>query len=241
MRDIFLFLLLSITDNISLLSRDNIYIYIYYLKKRKDALIDVGHISRARMCKNNHLFLIALLFLLLNGSNIHCFSSPSWLENGDVIVLTNQNFTSKTKQYDVLLVMFYVKWCPYCQRLHPEYETAGTELLQNLDYPIYLAKFDCTNNKETQCSRRYAINGYPTLRIYRYGRFTGEELNYHNRTTNEIVKTMKALKKDGGQQEQTWYDSTYTNGMKDEMNKATDNVQRIWLFVGLFMVLCKPI
>jgi len=188
------------------------------------------------MWKSNDLFLIALFLLLLNG-----FSSPSWLENGDVIVLTKQNFNSKTKEYDILLVMFYVKWCPYCQRLHPEYERAGTELLQNLDSPIYLAKFDCSNDKETQCLRRYEISGYPTLRIYRYGRFTNEELNYRNRTTDEIVKTMKALKKSSGQEEQTWYNNPYKDGVKDEMNKATDNVQHMWLSVGLFMVLYKSI
>jgi thiol-disulfide isomerase/thioredoxin len=164
------------------------------------------------MWKNKLLFSIALVLLILNN---YCFSSSPWSESNNVIVLTNQNFISKTRQHDVLLVMFYVKWCPYCRRLHPDYEQAGTKLSQDIDFPIYIAKFDCTNDNEAQCSRRYNIQAYPTLRIYRYGRFFGEELNYRNRTTDEIVKTMKALKKDSSQQDPTWYSTDRTDEVKD--------------------------
>jgi protein disulfide-isomerase A1 len=136
--------------------------------------------------------------------------------------------------------MFYVKWCSYCRKLHPDYEQAGTILSQDVDFPIYIAKFDCTNDKEAQCSR-YDIDGYPTLRIYRYGRFLGEELNYHNRTTDEIVKTMKTLKKNSTQKDPTWYSSDQTDGVKDERNRATDNIQHTWLFIGLLMILCISI
>ena len=143
---------------------------------------------------------------------------------------------SKTKEYDVLLVMFYAKWCPHCQRLHPEYEQAGKKLLENDNLPIHIAKFDCTDNYKTQCPKRYAINGYPTLRIYRYGNYNGEELNYRNRTTDEIVKTMKVLKKDSGQQP-IWYTSNQQDGIKDGINKAINNIQSIWLFIGLFYLI----
>ncbi|CAF2968782.1 unnamed protein product [Rotaria sp. Silwood2] len=139
------------------------------------------------------------------------------------------------------LVLFYVKWCPHCRRLDPEYERASTILLKNADSPIYLAKLDCTNDNEARCTRRYEINGYPTLRIYRYGRFSGEELNYRNRTTDEIVRTMETLKKDTRQKEQIWSSSAQTGGVKDEVNKTTTNVPCIWFFVGLFMVLFKLI
>ena len=188
------------------------------------------------MCKNKQLFSIALVFLFLIGSSIYCLSSSPFAETGDVIALTNQNFNEKTKQYDVLLVMFYVTWCSHCRRLHPEYERAGAKLLDNVDTPIYLAQLDCTDDGKAQCNRRYGVNSYPQLRIYRYGRFTGEELNYPNRTTAEIVKTMKALKKGSGQQEQTWYSSAQIDGVKDEVNKATTSVQHMWLFVGLFIL-----
>lgn len=189
------------------------------------------------MYKNNILFLFLLLVLFLN--NFHCSSSSVWADSDDVIILTNKNFNSKIKQYDVLLVMFYVKWCSHCRRLHPEYEQAGTKLIDNIDFPIYIAKLDCTDDKEAQCSKRYNIIGYPALRIYRYGRFKDEELNYRNRTTDEIVKTMKALKKNSEQQNQIPYDSGQTDGISDEMFKATASTHRMWILMGLFMILCR--
>lgn len=132
-----------------------------------------------------------LILLLTHIWSVDCFFSSTWIENGHVIVLNNENFQIETQDYDFLLVMFYVRWCSFCQRLHPEYEKAATELSQQTDLPIHIAKFDCTRDREAQCGQRYGIHGYPALRIYRHGRFRGEELNYQNRTANEIVKTMK--------------------------------------------------
>jgi thiol-disulfide isomerase/thioredoxin len=184
------------------------------------------------MYKNNILVSTALIFLIVNDYSIYCFLSSSWTESGDVIALTNQNFNSRTKQYDVLLVMFYVKWCSYCRQLHPEYEQAATKLSKNVDSPIYLAKLDCTKDDEAQCSRRYNINSYPTLRIYRCGHFIGEQLNYRNRTTDEIVKTMKVLKNLSEEQLETCFSGGQTDGVKDEGNKANANRQRMWLLFG---------
>lgn len=147
---------------------------------------------------------LSVLFLF----NLRIISSY-WNENGDVLVLNDKNFQIETRKYDVLLVMFYVTWCPHCRRLYPEYEQAASQLVRQMDMPLQIAKFDCTNQYETQCVRKYAIDGYPTLRIYRYGKYRDEELNYRNRTTNEIVKTMNALKK-----------NNRTEGYQDKMNRA---------------------
>lgn len=185
------------------------------------------------MYKNNLLlFSIFLFILLLNNSN--CSLSSVWGDSNDVIKLTNYNFHSKTKQFDILLVMFYVKWCSHCRRLHPEYEQAGSVLAQNFDSPIYIAKFDCTDDKEAQCAKRYNIDGYPTLRIYRYGHFKGEELNYRNRTKDEIIKTMKAFK-----QNRREHHSDHTNEINDEILKGTANIQQMWPFMAFFIILCR--
>jgi hypothetical protein len=111
--------------------------------------------------------------------------------------------------------MFYVKWCSYSRRLHPEYEQAATKLSRNVDSPIYLAKLDCAKDKEAQCWRRYNIRSYPKLRIYRCGHFIGEELNSRNRTTDEIVKTMKVLKNRSEEQMETCFISGQKDGVKD--------------------------
>lgn len=186
------------------------------------------------MRKNCLIFAIAIFLLLLHDG----YTSP-WSESNNVIVLTNQNFIEKTKQQDVLLVMFYVKWCSFCRKLHPEYEQAGTKLSQNPDVPIHIAKFDCTNNDEAQCGRRYGIDGFPALRIYRYGRFTGEELNYGNRTADQIVKTMTILKKNSQQRDTTGYTSDRSEGVADGVNGATKTVQHISLLLGFLLSLYK--
>ena len=188
------------------------------------------------MRKNNLIFAIASFLLLLNDSH----TSP-WSENNNVIILTNRNFVEKTKQHDVLLVMFYVTWCSFCRKLHPQYEQAGTILSQNVDNPIHIAKLDCTNENEAQCGRRYGVNAYPALRIYRYGRFTGEELNYGNRTTDEIVKTITALKKNSKQRNPTEHTSGQTEGIADGINSGTENVQSIWFLVSSLLALYKSV
>lgn len=188
------------------------------------------------MRKSNLIFAIVSFVLVLHDG----YTSP-WSESNNVIVLTNQNFIGKTKQHDVLLVMFYVKWCSFCRKLHPEYEQAGTKLLQNLDTPVHIAKFDCTNDNEAQCGSRYGITGFPALRIYRYGRFTGEELNYGNRTTEEIVRTMTILKKNSQQRDPTGYASDRSEGIADGVNGAAENVQHISLLLGSLLVLYKSV
>ena len=187
------------------------------------------------MWKNKLVCSSILLFLLLKGSTNYCFASFPWSETNTSVVLTKENFHSKVKHYDILLVMFYVTWCSHCRRLHPDFDRAATELLQNSNPPIFLAKFDCTKDKEAQCSRRFGIDYYPTLRIYRSGRFNREELNYGNRTTDEIVKTMRALQKDGEQQTPTWYHSSQTEGVKDEVNNSTTSTACMWLLIGLLV------
>ncbi|CAF0869491.1 unnamed protein product [Adineta steineri] len=155
------------------------------------------------MHKNNILLSVVLFLSFLYGSGIYCFVSSTRSENGDVITLTNQNFESKTKEYDVLLVMFYARWCSHSRRTLPNYERAAVQLFKNTDYPTHIAKVDCTNRKEAQCPERYNVWGYPTLRIYRYGQYHDEKLNSANRTTDEIIKTMKTLKNASAQQAQT--------------------------------------
>jgi hypothetical protein len=232
-------LFLSMIDNISVASRDNIYIYNIRSDKKTPESIFGKHLFSvifARMCKNNRLLSIALIFLILNSFFIFCFSSSPRSENDDVIELNHHNFHSKTKQYDPLLVMFYTNRCSHCHRLNHEYERAATRLLRD-HHPIHLAKFDCSHEKDAHCSRRYQVDDYPTLRIYRHGNYNGEELNHHNRTTDEIIKTMRALKKS---RHEPWHTrAPPTPGVEDRPNKATDNVQHIWLFIGLFMALLQ--
>uniref|UniRef100_A0A7N6FBR9 protein disulfide-isomerase n=1 Tax=Anabas testudineus TaxID=64144 RepID=A0A7N6FBR9_ANATE len=54
--------------------------------------------------------------------------------------------------------------CGHCKKLAPEFEKAATRLKGT----VQLAKVDCTAHSET-CAR-FGVSGYPTLKIFRYGR-----------------------------------------------------------------------
>uniref|UniRef100_A0AAQ5X6Z3 protein disulfide-isomerase n=1 Tax=Amphiprion ocellaris TaxID=80972 RepID=A0AAQ5X6Z3_AMPOC len=62
------------------------------------------------------------------------------------------------------LPCFLPSLCGHCKKLAPEFDRAATRLKGS----VRLAKVDCTTHSET-CGR-FGVSGYPTLKIFRYGR-----------------------------------------------------------------------
>ena len=56
--------------------------------------------------------------------------------------------------------------CGHCKRLAPEYEAAAKELAEHTP-PVPLATIDATEEK--QLAGRFAIDGYPTLKVFHNG------------------------------------------------------------------------
>lgn len=56
--------------------------------------------------------------------------------------------------------------CGHCKRLAPEYEKAAVELAGHTP-PVPLAKVDAT--EESSLANRFAIDGYPTLKVFHHG------------------------------------------------------------------------
>jgi protein disulfide-isomerase A1 len=59
-------------------------------------------------------------------------------------------------------------WCGHCKNLEPEYEAAATTLA-GAKSPIKLVKVDATLDDNKPLAEKYAVRGFPTLKIFRDG------------------------------------------------------------------------
>uniref|UniRef100_A0A914H4U7 Protein disulfide-isomerase n=1 Tax=Globodera rostochiensis TaxID=31243 RepID=A0A914H4U7_GLORO len=83
----------------------------------------------------------------------------------EVLTLTLETFDDFVGDKPIVLVEFYAPWCGHCKQLAPEYEKAAKRLKT---HGIPLAKVDATEEKKL--SEAYAVQGFPTLKIFRNGR-----------------------------------------------------------------------
>jgi len=94
------------------------------------------------------------------------FSAKPQVEDG-VYILTTKNFDDFVNNEEFTVVEFYAPWCGHCKHLAPEYASASKELAKD-DPPIKIAKVDAT--VETELGTRFGVRGYPTLKIFRFGK-----------------------------------------------------------------------
>mmetsp|Transcript_10870 Transcript_10870/g.14139 ORF Transcript_10870/g.14139 Transcript_10870/m.14139 type:complete len:214 (+) Transcript_10870:199-840(+) len=102
-------------------------------------------------CFSTNAWMIILLFFVL-------ISFASAELKGDVIPLTEQDFSSKTKEGS-WFIKFYAPWCGHCKSLAPIWE----ELAEELDDEVNVAKVDCTVN--IALCKRFGVEGYPTVQF----------------------------------------------------------------------------
>ena len=107
------------------------------------------------------LLISAALFLML----------VQLLLASDVLQFTDANFDSKIGRYENALVEFYAPWCDHCKKLAGEYKKAASILKEN-DPPVALIKLDC--KVETKVCRKYDVNSYPTLKIFKNGEMVSD-------------------------------------------------------------------
>ncbi|KAL2503582.1 Protein disulfide isomerase-like 1-1 [Abeliophyllum distichum] len=85
-----------------------------------------------------------------------------------VVTLDHSNFTDFVAKHKFVVVEFYAPWCGHCKKLAPEYEKAAAILSKN-DPPVVLAKVDANEEKNKPLASEFEIQGFPTLKILRYG------------------------------------------------------------------------
>lgn len=83
---------------------------------------------------------------------------PPVVDDKDVAVLKEGNFSEFIAKNKYVMVEFYAPWCGHCQALAPEYAAAATELKGE---SVMLAKVDAT--EEAELAQKYDVQGYPTV------------------------------------------------------------------------------
>ncbi|KAK1260716.1 Protein disulfide isomerase-like 1-4 [Acorus gramineus] len=90
----------------------------------------------------------------------HHHSVPE-IDETDVVVLTEKNFSGFIEKNRHVLVEFYAPWCGHCQALAPEYAAAATALKGE---EVSLAKVDAS--EEGELAQKYEIQGFPTVLFF---------------------------------------------------------------------------
>lgn len=83
------------------------------------------------------------------------------IDEKDVVVLKDTNFTDVVNNNRFVLVEFYAPWCGHCQALAPEYAAAATELKGE---NVVLAKIDAT--EESEVAQKFDVQGFPTIYFF---------------------------------------------------------------------------
>jgi len=115
--------------------------------------------------------LLYLLFglLVLSVANVRCEDDDDESEepekDGDVFVLTDDNFDDNVMDKDTFLVEFYAPWCGHCKSLAPAFSAAATRLKEK---GVFLGKVDAT--VEEALAKEYDIRGYPSLKFFKKGK-----------------------------------------------------------------------
>ncbi|OVA10144.1 Thioredoxin [Macleaya cordata] len=85
---------------------------------------------------------------------------PPEVDEKDVVVLKEGNFSDFVEKNRYVMVEFYAPWCGHCQALAPEYAAAATELKGE----VVLAKVDAT--EENELAQKYDVQGFPTVYFF---------------------------------------------------------------------------
>jgi protein disulfide-isomerase A1 len=100
-----------------------------------------------------HRQLLCIAALVLAGSS------------ADVVVGNEKNFETLINDNKFVLAEFYAPWCGHCKNLEPEYAKAATTL-KSVE-GLVLVKVDAT--EERTLGEKYGVQGFPTLKFFRYG------------------------------------------------------------------------
>lgn len=102
----------------------------------------------------------------------------AYTEEGNVLVLTDDDFPAVTKEFSHILIEFYAPWCGHCKKLAPVY-TEVADALKEQGSTLRVAKVDATENSKS--AGEFGVRGYPTLFFF----LNGEKIDYTGQRNKE--------------------------------------------------------
>lgn len=84
------------------------------------------------------------------------------------------------------IIMFYAPWCPHCTNFIPEFNRTAN-LLNNSGTNSFVGAMDCTLPENESVTRDIGIRGYPTLKVFKNGRYYQD---YEGPRNGDSIKQM---------------------------------------------------
>ena len=107
---------------------------------------------------------------------LHSMDAEDDDDDGDVIVLTSENFEEQIVANKYVMVEFYAPWCGHSKALAPHYKEAATEMKAE---NVTLAKVN--GDRETALAERFEVDGFPSMFFFTDGKhkaYPGERTRY---------------------------------------------------------------
>lgn len=109
------------------------------------------------------------------------------LAEGDVVVLTDENFEQYLKSSPIMMVKFFAPWCGHCKTFAPEYEKAA-KMAKQQGKSYVLGELDATVHKIT--ADKHGVQSFPTIKLF----LNGSAIPYNSDRTADAVLAFIAQK-----------------------------------------------
>jgi len=78
---------------------------------------------------------------------------------------TNKEFIKKEEGHEesVEVYYFYTKWCPYCKKARPAWDSIKDTQKNVNGKAVYFKEVDCEKNEKL--ADQYGVEGYPTIKL----------------------------------------------------------------------------